>query len=202
MQVTNRRVDTECDQEFNTDSKVCLNKNVRIELILIGLYFQPIRFSGLCNDDEEQQMSGTFVTNDSDAEDSNSSEEFVYAKGSSQILEYLRSTQNPVFQQDQYNEVPNESTASLECSQESIDEKMNTQDIWNFHEDLIDVSTKGRSNYYEFNFSFSRQIKQVCHSLLRATTSSVFKRILSRLIHLIFTFNFFLKLKLIQLTTY
>lgn len=98
-------------------------------------------------------MSGTFVTNDSDAEDSNSSEEFLYAKGSSQILEYLRSAQNPIFQQDsedQYNGVTNESIASLECSQESIDEKMHTQDIWNFHEDLIDVSTKG---------SFSKQKK-------------------------------------------
>ncbi|XP_055311913.1 uncharacterized protein LOC129574238 isoform X2 [Sitodiplosis mosellana] len=124
----NRTVENECHQRFQTDSK-------------------DLRFSGPCNDDVMQQISGTFATNDwdSDAEDSNSSEEFVYAKGTSQISEYLRATQKTIFPLDsnnQINMVANESIALMECSQESVDEKLNTQDIWNSHEDLIGVSTK------------------------------------------------------------
>lgn len=105
-----------------------------------------IRFSGPCNDDVLQQMSGTFTTNDwdSDVEDSNSSEEFLYAKGASQIGEYLRSTQNTMFPLDSRNQGDDESITHMDGSQEPTDEQLNTQDIWNSHEDLIGVSTKGK----------------------------------------------------------
>ncbi|XP_031622155.1 putative uncharacterized protein DDB_G0282133 isoform X2 [Contarinia nasturtii] len=98
-----------------------------------------IRFLGPGFDDRMHQMTGTFGTNDcwdSDIEDSNSSEEFLYAKGTSQISEYLRST-------NQNNSEQNELAKQSELSTElSTDEQINTQNIWNSHEDLIAVTTK------------------------------------------------------------
>lgn len=96
-----------------------------------------IRFSGPRFDDTMQQMTQTFTTNDcwdSDIEDSNSSEEFLYAKGS-QIGEYLRS-------RNQNNPEHVELVKQTDCNAESGDEQINTQNIWNSHEDLIAVTTK------------------------------------------------------------
>lgn len=99
-----------------------------------------------------QQMTGTFTTNDwdSDIEDSNSSEEFLYAKGVSQIGEYLRSTQDIDFSlephkqiDDEFDEHIDKSPTLNESSQETGDEQLDTQDIWNSHEDLIAVTTNG-----------------------------------------------------------
>lgn len=93
-------------------------------------------------------MSGTFVTNDwdSDVEESNSSEEFLYAKGDSQISEYLKSTQNTNFPLNARNQDDMLHDESI-TSQDPVDEPLNTQDIWNSHEDLIGVSTRGINLY-------------------------------------------------------
>lgn len=107
-----------------------------------------IRFSGQCNADMMHQMNGTFATNDwdSDVEDSNSSEEFLYAKEASQIDEHFKSTQNTAYLLDtsrnQIDMILDESIRDLK----PVDEQLNTQDIWNSHEDLIGVSTKGKQN--------------------------------------------------------
>lgn len=100
-----------------------------------------IRFFGPRNDDT---MSGHFEGNDwdSDIEDSNSSEEFTYAKGASQIGEYLRSTQNEMCSRNQNNDEIDETEKSIECNQDLGDDHQNTKDIWNCHEDLIAVTTK------------------------------------------------------------
>lgn len=109
-----------------------------------------IRFSGPCADDVMDEMSGTFATNDwdSDIEDSNSSEEFLYAKGASQIGEYLRSTQNntsyslesrkPI--DLEYDDSIAEPTTKPE---HEITDELDTQEIWNSHDDLIAVTTNG-----------------------------------------------------------
>lgn len=106
-----------------------------------------------------QQITGTFTTNDwdSDIEDSNSSEEFLYTKGVSQIgTDYLRSTTQDMkfpldasrkqhLDVDSDDEHMDKSPTQNESSQEtSNDEQLNAQDIWNSHEDLIAVSANGR----------------------------------------------------------
>lgn len=113
-----------------------------------------IRFTGPRTDDVMQQLTGTFTTNDwdSDIEDSNSSEEFLYAKGVSQIGEYLRSTQDMNFTLEPQKQIDDEfddehidkSPTQNESSQETGDEQLDTQDIWNSHEDLIAVTTNGK----------------------------------------------------------
>lgn len=102
-----------------------------------------------------QHNARTFATNDwdSDIEDSNSSEEFVYAQGTSQIGEYLRSTQNTTFPLSTRNHIDLEDDESISASQpiksckETGDEQPDTQDIWNSHEDLIAVTTNGMTIY-------------------------------------------------------
>lgn len=99
-------------------------------------------------------MTGTFTTNDwdSDIEDSNSSEEFLYAKGVSQIGEYLRSTQDMNFTLEPHKQIDDvfddehidKSPTQNESIQETGDEQLDTQDIWNSHEDLIAVTTNGK----------------------------------------------------------
>lgn len=110
-----------------------------------------------------QQMTETFTTNDwdSDIEDSNSSEEFVYAKGVSKIGEYLRSTQDmqahkPIDELiEKFNgeHIDKSSTTQHELNQETADEQLDTQDIWNSHEDLIAVTTNGKfAKFFSLNF--------------------------------------------------
>lgn len=105
-------------------------------------------------------VTETFTTNDwdSDIEDSNSSEEFLYAKGVSQIGEYLRSTQDinyPLKPHKQisieFDESIDKSPTQNESSQETGDEQMDAQDIWNSHEDLIAVTTNGMEFSLRFN---------------------------------------------------
>lgn len=102
-------------------------------------------------------MTGTFISNeisndwDSDIEDSNSSEEFLYAKGASQIGEYLRSTQNDDFPLNSQNhiDIGNDDHIDMNLSNQKEDshkiggEKSDMQDIWNSHEDIIAVTTNG-----------------------------------------------------------
>lgn len=118
-----------------------------------------IRFSGPRSTDNRiiQQITETFTTNDwdSDIEDSNSSEEFLYAKGVSQIgEEYLRSTTQDMkypldssrkqcIGVDSDDEHIDKSPMQNESSQETSDEQLNAQDIWNSHEDLIAVTENG-----------------------------------------------------------
>lgn len=102
-----------------------------------------------------QQITDTFTTNDwdSDIEDSNSSEEFLYAKGVSQIgEEYLRSTTQDIKYPldsshkqclDSDDEHIDKSPMQNESSQETSDDQLNAQDIWNSHEDLIAVTENG-----------------------------------------------------------
>lgn len=118
-----------------------------------------IRFTGPRTTDNMiiQQITETFTTNDwdSDIEDSNSSEEFLYAKGVSQIGEYLRSTTQDIkfpldsshkqhldvdFDDEQIDKSPTQN----ESSQETSDDQLHAQDIWNSHEDLIAVTANGR----------------------------------------------------------
>lgn len=111
-----------------------------------------IQFSGPRIDNGVQHVTGTFTTNDwdSDIEDSNSSEEFLYAKGVSQIGEYLRSTHDMNFPLKPHKQINIEFDESIdksptqnESSQETGDEQLDAQDIWNSHEDLIAVTTNG-----------------------------------------------------------
>lgn len=99
----------------------------------------------------------TFTANDwdSDIEDSNSSEEFLYAKGASQIGLNLRSvdlrsthnTSYPLDCQEHLNESDDEKLAKpVRDAQETTDDKFDTQDIWNSHEDLIAVATNGKNH--------------------------------------------------------
>lgn len=100
-----------------------------------------------------KQMTETYTTNDwdSDIEDSNSSEEFLYAKGVSQIGEYLRSTQDTDFElepphkqiDNEFDEHIDKSPTRNESSRETVDEHLDTQDIWKSHEDLVAVTTNG-----------------------------------------------------------
>lgn len=116
-----------------------------------------------------QQITETFTTNDwdSDIEDSNSSEEFLYAKGVSQIGEYLRSTTQDIkfpmessrkqhldddFDDENIDKSPIQNESS---SQETSDEQLNAQDIWNSHEDLIAVTANGRIHRKKLSFHFS-----------------------------------------------
>lgn len=104
-----------------------------------------IRISGPCTDDMMEEISGTFATNDwdSDIEDSNSSEEFLYAKGTSQIGEYLRSTQNTSYSSEPRKQINLEfdnNTDGASNQHEIGDEPLDTQEIWNSHDDLITVS--------------------------------------------------------------
>lgn len=106
-----------------------------------------IRFSGPCVDDEE--ISGTFATNDwdSDIEDSNSSEEFLYTKGVSQIGDYLRSTQNTSYSSDSRKQIDleyDDSIAEPSKQHENDDGALNPQEIWNTHDDLVAVATNGK----------------------------------------------------------
>lgn len=110
-----------------------------------------------------QQIAETFTTNDwdSDIEDSNSSEEFLYTKGVSQIGEYLRSTtQDMKFPLESHkkrlnvdfdDETIDKSPAQTESSQETCSEQLNAQDIWNSHEDLIAVTANGTANASPFH---------------------------------------------------
>lgn len=114
-----------------------------------------IRFTGPCATDVIQQITETFTSNDwdSDIEDSNSSEEFLYTKGVSQIGEYLRSaTQDVEFtlkthkkhlSNDFDDENVDKSPAQNDSSQGTSNEQLNAQDIWNSHEDLIAVTANG-----------------------------------------------------------
>lgn len=119
-----------------------------------------IRFTGPRTNDNMiiQQITETFTANDwdSDIEDSNSSEEFLYTKGVSQIGEYLRSTTQDMkfpsessrkqcidvdFDDEHNDKSPTQNESSQETSN---DEQLNAQDIWNSHEDLIAVTANGR----------------------------------------------------------
>lgn len=109
-----------------------------------------------------ETMTETFTTNDwdSDIEDSNSSEEFVYAKGVSQLGEYLRSTQDI----ESHKHIDVEFDASIdksptnESSQETGDEQVDAHDIWNSHEDLIAVTTNGMYKFVD-DFIFKRKMQ-------------------------------------------
>lgn len=105
------------------------------------------------------QNNATYVPNDwdSDIEDSNSSEEFVYAQGISQIGEYLRSTQNTNLPLSTRNHIELEDDESISASQpnkssqEITDEQPDTHNIWNSHEDLIAVTTNGMDHSIRFD---------------------------------------------------
>lgn len=115
-----------------------------------------------------QQITETFISNDwdSDIEDSNSSEEFLYAKGVSQIGEYLRSTtQDMKFSLEAHQQRLNDdfedenitkSPAQNESNQNTSNEQLNTQDIWNSHEDLIAVTANGSYNPMLFGIKLIR----------------------------------------------
>lgn len=106
-----------------------------------------------------------FTTNDwdSDIEDSNSSEEFVYTKESTELYEYLhnRSNREPSESNDDLASEENEHNATVStepinekpASSHNDDDQRSTNDeqsdiqeiwnVWNSHEDLIAVSTNG-----------------------------------------------------------
>lgn len=123
-----------------------------------------------------QQITDTFTTNDwdSDIEDSNSSEEFLYTKGVSQIGEYLRSatqdmkfplesTHKQCLDVDFDDEHIDKSPIQNESSQETTtsDEQLNdVQDIWNSHEDLIAVTANGRQKFLNQSLNTSTFIKR------------------------------------------
>lgn len=122
-----------------------------------------IQFTGPRSTDNMiiQQITDTFTTNDwdSDIEDSNSSEEFLYAKGVSQMgEEYLRSTTQDIkfpldtsrkqcLDVDFDDERIDKSPMQNESSQETSDDQLNAQDIWNSHEDLIAVTENGSDSH-------------------------------------------------------
>lgn len=142
-----------------------------------------IRISGPCTDDMMDEISGTFATNDwdSDIEDSNSSEEFLYAKGTSQIGEYLRSTQNTSYSSEPREQINLEfdvNTDGATIQHEIGDEPLDTQEIWNSHDDLITVSdliavtTNGeRCFLLDLRIEKERKNKQIKHSLLSSRFS-------------------------------
>lgn len=116
------------------------------------------------NQEQNQILHEEYVTNDwdSDIEDSNSSEEFLYTKETTELYEYLnnRSQSQPSSSKnvtvnsiddncatgtDEIDEEKPSSTQN-ENEQRSNDEQTDTQEIWNVwnsHEDLIAVSTNG-----------------------------------------------------------
>lgn len=119
------------------------------------------------SEEQNQRLHEEYGTNDwdSDIEDSNSSEEFLYTKETTELYEYLnnRSNSQPSSSKnvvphsiennhcgattDEIDEVKSSSMQNeSESDQRSNDEPTDTQEIWNVwnsHEDLIAVSTNG-----------------------------------------------------------
>lgn len=114
--------------------------------------------------DTERQKELVANDWDSDVEDSNSSEEFVYTKETTELYEYLNNRSNcaasgsndeltsednehngPVFT-EQINDKPESTTEHDDDQRSTNDEQSDIQEIWNVwnsHEDLIAVSTNG-----------------------------------------------------------
>lgn len=100
---------------------------------------------------------------DSDIEDSNSSEEFVYTKETTELYEYLNKRSNCVTSSnndesatqdiEQTETVSTEQISDKPMSTQNDDDQRSTNDeqsdiqeiwnVWNSHEDLIAVSSNG-----------------------------------------------------------
>lgn len=104
-----------------------------------------IRFNGPGSDDVNRT---SFTSNDwdSDIEDSNSSEEFMYAKGDAEMNEYLKSTKTESETSNNIEFSKRNDDKSIECknNDESGDEQPDAHGIWNSHDDLIAVSRNGK----------------------------------------------------------
>lgn len=100
-------------------------------------------------------MSTTFGANDwdSDIEDSNSSEEFMYVRGTTVQPIYLQSAENfmKLFDKnDKGDELAQQNKLELngkiKNDIEQIDEQPDIHSIWNSHKDQIAVTLKGSKN--------------------------------------------------------
>lgn len=96
---------------------------------------------------------------DSDIEDSNSSEEFVYTKEKTDLYEYMQNHSNSITKTNSNN--TEQPASSLDTKCDAIESDANSQNdaeaatsdeqpsgqeiwnVWNSHEDLIAVSTNG-----------------------------------------------------------
>lgn len=118
-----------------------------------------IRFNGPGSDDVNRT---SFASNDwdSDIEDSNSSEEFMYAKGESEINEYIKSQkiESETSNESESSKRNDDASIELKNNDESGDEQPDAHGIWNSHDDLIAVSNNGK--FIEFNL---HTFKRMCN---------------------------------------